>query len=119
VKQEGKVFVIPGEPGPKLSGDVDTEEFRGMFARPDEHLLLFAGRLEPTRNGPPLDAFRTALESRRSIRLVMAGEVRLIHTSRSGPEGGFGRQGEPPGPLGPAVLGLCTSGDLDVIPEPL
>jgi len=93
----GQGSVIPGGTRPKPFGRMWTPRNFGHVRRPTS--ICFSSRTVGAPQEPDLllDAFRTALESEESIRLVMAGEVRLIHTSRIGSRRRVGRQGEPPG----------------------
>ena len=114
-----KIAVVPGGAGETLfEADVEIEEFRGMFAEPEERLVLFAGQLEPVK-GPDilLEALVNLASHEPRIRLAISGEGSLQpalmeQVSRAG----LGESVRFTGMLGPTVMGaLFRVSDLLVI----
>ncbi len=71
-----KVTILPDGAGAStFHADVDLEEFRDMFAEPGERLILFAGRLHPSK-GPDLllDIAARLRNAPVRCRFVVAGE---------------------------------------------
>jgi glycosyltransferase involved in cell wall biosynthesis len=103
-----------------FQAEVDREEFRSMFARPDEPLLLFVGRLAADK-GPDLLIEALAGLVRRGIRarLVLAGEGPLREAlAATIEERGLSDRVRMTGFLGRAVLGaLYSIADLLVVPS--
>jgi glycosyltransferase involved in cell wall biosynthesis len=74
-----RVEVIPcGVDPAAFDAEVNLDAFRSVFARPDERLLLYVGRLDPEKGVQTLlDAFGRLAAARRELRLVVVGEGKL------------------------------------------
>jgi glycosyltransferase involved in cell wall biosynthesis len=116
-----KLSVVPGGAAASLfEAEVDVEEFRRMFAEPEELLMLFAGRLEPEK-GPDiiLEALHKLGASTPRTRLALAGDGSIEAALREQTDrSGLGELVKFTGTLGPTVMGaLLRVSDLLVIPS--
>jgi len=112
-----KISVVPGGVrAAPFRADVDWEEFRGMFAAPDEALVLFVGRLSPEKGADAfLDIAAEVVRTRPKTRFVMAGDGPLRESISPRAEELRVRL---TGRLGPAVLSaLYRVADLHLIPS--
>jgi len=116
-----KIEVIPGGAAAEtFSSDVDREDFRSMFAEPEERIILFAGRLVPEK-GPDvlLGAARVLLSRGERVRLVLAGDGPLRDRLAGEAERlGISDSVRFAGYLGPSVLGgLYQVSDVLAVPS--
>lgn len=103
-----KISLIPGCIDARVfEAEVDREEFRAVFAKPEESIVLFAGRLVPAK-GPDLfvEAAALILKERRGAQCVIAGHGPMREAlAQRVQELGIAPQVRFTGHLGPLVLG--------------
>jgi glycogen synthase len=117
----GKVTVVPeGVAASTFDSEVDLEEFRSIFARPGDEVVLFAGRL-CLEKGPDilLKAFSGILRQRPRAILVVAGDGPLqADLAQEAEQLGISGRVKWQGHIGPLVLGaLYQIADVLVVPS--
>jgi glycosyltransferase involved in cell wall biosynthesis/GT2 family glycosyltransferase len=116
-----RLAVVPCGVNPaNFETDCHLPDFRALFCRPEEKLVLFAGRLSPTK-GPDvlIRAAPAILKKQPGARFVLAGEgVMLADLQSSARELGVADRAMFVGHLAGKVLGaMYRAADLVVVPS--
>jgi glycosyltransferase involved in cell wall biosynthesis len=118
---KGKVVVIPGGAAAQtFSTELDRDDFRSMFAEPDERIVLFAGRVTAEKGMDVLlSAVQMMLARGSRLRLVLAGDGPLrASLSEESERRELKEVVRFAGHLGPSVLGaLYQVADVLAVPS--